>query len=339
MNKSFSDRAAIGSVRVTDDGFLVAQSKSARTGVQLYLAEEIGDSAYALGFKDGDVVRVMRHESEVFSKDAMSSLIHAPVTIDHPPVFIDSSNWDEYAVGEVGSDVLRDGESLVVSLVIKDADAVKSATTTHKELSWGYSAKIREYKDRSIADLEMYGFKYNHISAVPRGRAGSDHRIGDGDLKWALPANVTKEEKTMTVELKTVILGDKAVRVEAKDAETVAGILKDHKSVIDAKDAKIGELEVKLSDAMSKILSDEEIDKMISSKIESENKRKAVIDKVGDKAKDWTDAQIDGAFLALDFDIKTDDTARDAISDKKQELNADQKIQDAIKRRFNKDVK
>lgn len=327
---NFSDRAAIGTTKKTQEGYLIATARVARTGIQEYIASE-------LGFVGDHIVKVYRPESEVFNKEARKSLSRVPVTVDHPSEIVTADNWKDLAVGEVGDEIMRDGDWLVVSPMIKDASAIVSADSTHKEISMGYSAELRDASPDTGADYEMYNLRFNHLALVNKGRAGSEARIGDS-INWGA-SPVTKEEKTMTVELKTVILGDKAVQVEAKDAETVAGILKDHKSVIDAKDAKIGELEVKLSDAMSKILSDEEIDKMISSKIESENKRKAVIDKVGDKAKDWTDAQIDGAFLALDFDIKTDDTARNAISDKKQELNADQKIQDAIKRRFNKDVK
>ena len=327
---NFSDRSVIGTTKKTQEGYLIATARVARTGIQEYIASE-------LGFVGDHIVKVYRSESEVFHKEALKSLSRVPVTVDHPREIVTADNWKDLAVGEVGDEIMRDGEWLVVSPMIKDASALASAASTHKEISMGYSAELRDASPDTGADYEMYNLRFNHLALVNKGRAGSEARIGDS-INWGA-SPVTKEEKTMTVELKTVILGDKAVQVEAKDAETVAGILKDHKSVIDAKDAKIGELEVKLSDAMSKILSDEEIDKMISSKIESDNKRKAVIDKVGDKAKDWTDAQIDGAFLALDFDIKTDDTARNAISDKKQELNADQKIQDAIKRRFNKDVK
>ena len=330
MRMNFSDRSVIGTTKRTQEGYLVATARVARTGIQEYIASE-------LGFVGDHIVKVYRPESEVFHKEALKSLSRVPVTVDHPREIVTADNWKDLAVGEVGDEIMRDGDWLVVSPMIKDASALASAASTHKEISMGYSAELRDASPDTGADYEMYNLRFNHLALVNKGRAGSEARIGDS-INWGA-SPVTKEEKTMTVELKTVILGDKAVQVEAKDAETVAGILKDHKSVIDAKDAKIGELEVKLSDAMSKILSDEEIDKMISSKIESDNKRKAVIDKVGDKAKDWTDAQIDGAFLALDFDIKTDDTARNAISDKKQELNADQKIQDAIKRRFNKDVK
>lgn len=340
MKVLFSDVSSIGSVRVTDDGFLVAKSRSARTGVQGYLAEEIGDAAYSLGFKDGDVVRVMRSESEVFSKDAMASITHAPVTIDHPPVFIDSSNWSEYSVGEVGSDVMRDGESLVVSLVVKDSEAVNKVKTSHKELSWGYSAEIREYKDRSVADLEMYGFKYNHISAVRKGRAGADYRIGDSGVKWALPENVTVKDNEMTVELKTVILGDKAVKVEASDADTVAAILKDHKAAIDDKDVAIGELKAKLAAAEAKIVSDEAMTVLVDAAVELRAKRDAVKAKFGDEAvKDASDAEIAGMFKVLDKAVTADDSVRKAISDAKPIVDAEVKIKAAQDKFLNREVK
>lgn len=329
----FSDMAIVGSVRISDDGYLIAKSKSARTGVQLYRAKELGDVARSAGFSDDDIVRVMRHESEVFSKDAMSSLIHAPVTIDHPPVFVDSDNWSKYAVGEVGSDVMRDGESLVVSLIIKDRDAIKSVSTTHKELSWGYSAEIREYKDKDLADFEMYGFKYNHISAVPKGRAGSDHRIGDSSLNWAMPELLTVEDEQMTVELKTVILGDKAVQVEAKDADTVAAILKDHKTAIDAKDAEIVKLTKERDDAQAKVLTDAQIADMVAAKIKSDADRARVLGILKDEAKvkAMSDEAIAGALAVLGDADRVDDSAREALKDHKPVGDAayEKRIQDA----------
>ena len=58
----FQDRATVGATKDTQDGYLVATSKIARTGIQLYRADEVG----LIG---SHAVRVYRAESEVFSKD------------------------------------------------------------------------------------------------------------------------------------------------------------------------------------------------------------------------------------------------------------------------------
>ena len=102
-------------------------------------------------------------------------------------------------------------------------------------------------------------------------------------------------------ELKTVILGDKEVSVEAKDAATVAAILKDHKAVLDAKDVAIGELKAKLADAEAKVLTDEALAELVDAKVEAKSKYEAVKAKFGDESiKDASDAEIAGMYRVID---------------------------------------
>lgn len=333
----FTDAAKIGGTKKTQEGYLVATSRVARTGVQIYRADEIGDIATAAGFAGGDAVRVYRAPDQVFHADTLASITRVPVTIDHPPEMVDADNWSEYAVGDVGDAYARDGEWIVVNPMIKDAAARKAAETTHAEISMGYTANIVKARDGVDADFEMVDIRMNHLALVPRGRAGSQARIGDAKTWGASP--VTVEDKQMT-ELKTVILGDKAVQVEAKDADTVAAILKDHKSALDAKDAKIGELEVKLADANAKVLTDAQIAGLVKAKVKADTERAAVIAKIGDKAKDWSDSQIEGAYLALDAaPAAVDDTARKALADMKPIQDAEDKIKAAQRKFLNPEAK
>src|SRR5690606_14425297 len=106
------------------------------------------------------------------------------------------------------------------------ADALIAASETHKEISMGYTAELRDAPSDSGADYEMHNLRFNHLALVPKGRAGSQARLAD---EWGASPVIVKDQN-MTVELKTVVLGDKAVQVEAKDADTVAAILKDHKT-------------------------------------------------------------------------------------------------------------
>ena len=149
----FSDAAAIGRTKKTKEGYLLATSRVARTGVQEYLAKELGDAAE--GFEPDAVVRVYRHEDQVFHKDTIASLSRVPVTLNHPSEMVDSDNWKDLAVGEVGDDVLRDGEWIVVNPMIKDAAALEAARTTHKEISMGYTANIVPARDGVDADIEI----------------------------------------------------------------------------------------------------------------------------------------------------------------------------------------
>lgn len=322
MSIRFTDRAQVGSVKKTQEGYLVASSRVARTGVQDYLASELGMAYSAFppdrhimradGVRDA-VVYVNRPEEEVFSKDALASLSRVPVTLNHPEQSVTADNWKDLAVGEVGDNVMRDGEWIVVNPMVKDAKALIAAETTHKEISLGYTADLVDAAPESNADYDMRNFRFNHLALVPKGRAGSQARIGDAE--WGA-APVTVKDKNMTVELKTVVLGDKAVQVEAKDADTVAAILKDHATIVADKDAKIGELTAQLAETKAKVLDADAIAALVDAKVAYNQKLDAVKAKFGDEAvADASEAMIEGMYRVLDKAV--DDSARKALQDKK----------------------
>ena len=309
---NFIDKATIGSTKKTSEGYLIATSKVARTGVQDYLASELGDVAITSGFDPNARVKVYRHADEVFHADSLQSLTRIPVTIGHPKELVTSDNWASLSVGDLGDAFKQDGDWIVVNPMLKDAKGVTAAETTHRELSAGYTAEIIPARDGLDADFEMVNIRFNHLALVPKGRAGSQARIGDNSSpnNWGIsPINL--EDENM-VDLKTVIFGDKSVSVEAKDAETVAAILKDHKTALDAKDAEIGVLDAKVKAAEAKILSDADIEAMLAKKAKAKADKAAVVAKVGDKALTWTDAQIDIA-LAMIGDTSVADALKDGV--------------------------
>lgn len=305
----FLDRAIVGGLKKTQEGYLVATAKVARTGIQDYHTSE-------LGLPGDKIVKILRPASEVFHVDSLASMTRVPVTIDHPAESVTSNNWKDLAVGEVGDSYARDGEWVVVNPMIKDSRALLLAETTHREISMGYTAELRDADPSTGADLEMHNIRFNHLAIVPKGRAGSQARFGDA-AKWGV-SPVTVEDTEMTVDLKTVVLGDASVEVKASDAATVAAILKDHTNIVEAKDAKIGELTAKLADAEAKVLTDAQIADMVAAKVEADKKLEAVRAKFGDEAvKDASPAMIDGMFRVLDKAVAVDDTARAVFGDKK----------------------
>lgn len=337
----FLDRADIGKTKITKEGYMLATARIARTGVQVYRAHQLGDVAIAAGFDADDMVRVYRSPDEVFHTDSLMSLTRVPVTLDHPDEQVDSDNWKDLAIGDVGDRVARDGDWLVVNPMLKDSAGITAANTTHKEISMGYEAEIIVARDGVDADFEMVNIRHNHLAAVPKGRAGSQARFGDA-AEWGVsPITVTDQKETkMTVELKTVVLGDAQVEVLAKDAATVAAILKDHKTAIDAKDTEIGTLTAKLATAEAKILSDADIDALVSARVELNTKRDAVKAKFGDEAiKDASDAMIEGMYRVIGKAEKTSRVA-DALKDGAVVVDdADARIAAAQKKFLNPEVK
>lgn len=323
----FTDSAHIGQVRDTADGYLVAMSRVARTGVQDYLASE-------LGIMGSHKVRVMRHPDDVFAKDAMTSLSHAPVTVDHPSEMVDAENWRDLAVGEVGEGVLRDGEWLSVPLILKDAKGISAARTTHKEISMGYTANLVDAPEGADWDMEMKDIRFNHLAIVPRGRAGSEARIGDGAVNWGAAPQPQKE--AIQMDMKTIVVGDKAVQIAASDADVIT-------AMIAAKDTQIGELKAECAAANAKILTDAQIEARVADRVAvidkaktlvadydasgksvADIKREVVLSVYGADAAgvDVSDAEVNGIFRVM-APAKVDDSARDAIKKTEKKTASD----------------
>lgn len=334
MDVKFADRVAVGELKETREGYLVATARVARTGVQLYYASELGDVARDAGFKPGDVVRVYRHPDEVFAKDSLASITRLPVTVDHPAEEVTAANWQKLAVGEVGDAYATEPEWIVVNPMIKDAKAAEAARTTHREISMGYSAAIVPARDGLDADFEQRGIRYNHLALVPKGRAGEKARIGD---VWGVtpvqdfqPGNspTTVKEGRMSDQLKTVVLGDKAVQVAVSDvaaieqykadmAKQLADAMAAKKKSDEEKDEEIGKLKAEVKKAKDAAVID--VDALVAArselvgqvkamdasidpkgKTDAELRKAAVVAKLGDAmVKDASDAEITGMFKAL----------------------------------------
>lgn len=174
------DRAEIkGSARITKDGYFVADALVARAdNIQVYSASEIG-----LTDRDPQSpVRVFRPADEVFHRDAMASLAHRPVTLDHPAGEVSAENWKALAVGDVGDEIVRDGEFIRVPLKIMDAKAIDSVKSDRREFSLGYSLHLDmtpgEHAGQAY-DAVAREFRYNHLAAVRAARGGAELRIID----------------------------------------------------------------------------------------------------------------------------------------------------------------
>lgn len=344
----FTDSVRVGETKQTKEGYLVATAQVARTGVQEYLARELGDVATQAGFKPNDVVRVYRHPDQVFNADTLRSVTRVPVTLGHPPEQVDTTNWAKYAVGEVGDAYNTTNDWIVVNPMVKDAAAVQAARTTHREISMGYTANIVQARDGLDADFEMTDMRMNHLALVTRGRAGPEARIGDS---WGAapitdfqPGDTPKTAKggLMTDQLKTVVLGDVAVQVAVTDvaaiekfkAETMqrmADAAKAHNDAIAAKDEEIGKLRVDLKAAQDAAVID--VDALVAArselvaavkaldakinvagKTDAALRREAVAAKLGDAAiANASDAEVTGMFKALAATAKPVNPVADAL--------------------------
>lgn len=175
----FFDSAPVAGTRRTADGYLVAEVRTARTGLQTYSGAEAGQPSKP-------TVTLFRPESEVFSHDSKASYAHKPITVGHPPAGVSAENWRQHAVGHVGDTVSRDGEFIRVPMVLMDAGAVAGIANGTREVSAGYTCDV-DWTPGKTADGRAYDgvqrrLRINHVAVVPRGRAGPECRFGDSAL-------------------------------------------------------------------------------------------------------------------------------------------------------------
>lgn len=162
----------------TDEGFLKVPGRVARTGIQEYLARELG--------LDGDpnrIVRVYRPEDEVFNDSSLSTYDGATVTNDHPKDLVTAKNYKAVTVGEVRGAGRRDGDFVVCDLIIKDQKTIDDINAGKCELSAGYTAEY-VHGPGVTADGQEYEYTQrniiiNHQAVVTKARAGGIARVFD----------------------------------------------------------------------------------------------------------------------------------------------------------------
>jgi hypothetical protein len=177
---TINDRAShkITHREYTDEGFLRVPGRVARTGIQEYLARELG-----LPGDPNRVVRVYRPPSEVFKSESLSSFDGAVITIDHPAGLVNSTNYKKVAVGVVRGIGVQDGDFVKCDLIFQDADAINAINAGKCELSSGYTAVYDDTPGITPGgepyDYTQTDIKINHVAAVYNARAGSQARVFD----------------------------------------------------------------------------------------------------------------------------------------------------------------
>lgn len=340
----FSDALTLDAPRRTSSGFMAVRAKAARVGVYDYLGSEI-DPENKHGLRDKGMVKVLRDEATVFDKSAAQSFIGKPITDDHPTEAVTADNWRDHARGTVMG-AIRDGDYLAFDLLLTDASAIAKVDAGKRELSNGYSASL-EFGDFAAPDgtkcvARQTSIQGNHVALVDRGRAGPECRISDAfarcDANPAAPAALFKD----TIMKKIVLDG---LQVDLADADAVAAAISKLQDSIArlttdkagaetqvatlttdkaSLEAKVVTLEKQLADA--KLTPAQLRDAARSFQIVADKAkalgvavtdamdepaimRAAVTAKLGDTAKDWTDAQFAASFAALTADMKVSDAA------------------------------
>ncbi len=325
-----SDTVPLSGIRKTRDGYLVADAKVARTGIQNYFGAE-------LGRPDLGLLRVYRPAEEVFARDTMASVAFRPVTDDHPSKMVDAANWKDLARGSTGGEVVRDGESVRVPLVVMDAAAIAKVEGGKRELSLGYECDVvfeAGVTDTGEAyDAVQRNIRVNHLAICSSARAGPEFRIGDRKAEPNPKESPTMTERTIIVDGIGYAVSDQAAQLVTR-LQTLLGdagkALTDaqaaHVAAIAAKDAELGAAAAKLADAEARVVTDAALDALaverggiiakakalgladaaIAGKSNAELKSAAVAAKLGDAAVAGKPAEyIGGMFDTLTANVQT----------------------------------
>lgn len=307
-----TDSVTLSGTRKTEDGFLVAEARVARTGIQVYQGKDFGRD-------DLGEIRVYRPEEEVFAKDALHGFAHRPVTVGHPAEMVDADNWKEHAVGQTGDEVARDGEFVRVPMVIMDAAAIKSVEAGTRELSMGYALDL-EFKDGIAPNGEPYdaiqrNLRMNHLAIVANARGGSELKIGDGNRKETTMADPIKTRTVLVDGLSVECTDQSAQAIEKLQGDLTATktALTDaetkHKTELAAKDAELGKKDGEIDDLKSKVLDGKALDARVA-------ERATLVDAAGKIAKEVaTDGLSDADIRKAVVVAKLGDAAIEGKSD------------------------
>lgn len=161
---------------ITDEGFMRVPGRVARTGVQEYLASE-------LGMPGNGIIRVYRSPEEVFNADSLAGFNGADITLHHPKGLVTADNYKLTSVGVVRGAGVQDDDFVQCDLIVKDAAAITAVNSGKCELSVGYTA-IYDHAPGATPEGEAYDYvqrdiKINHVAIVDRARAGASARIFD----------------------------------------------------------------------------------------------------------------------------------------------------------------
>lgn len=326
---NLTDSVTVSSVRRTADGYLVADAKVARVGIQEYLGSEVGKP-------EMPIVRVYRPAESVFHQDAMKSYAYRPMTNDHPGESVSADNWKDHAIGQTGGEVMRDGDFVRVPLVLMDGKAIRDYEAGKCELSMGYGAEVI-FQDGVTPDGQQYDaylgpMKMNHLALVDRARGGEQLRIGDNKTQ------TPKGGHDMADQLRTVIVDGLSVQTTDQGAQAIEKLTKQlsdaatntqkladsHAVALAAKDDQLTKLQAALDDAKAKVLSDAQIDARVkeradliataktiadadySGKSDAEIRKAVVVAKFGDAAI----AGKPEAYVQARFDLLVEDAAK-----------------------------
>ena len=244
------DESKADKFQITPEGYLVCPARPTRTGIFDY-------------YKDGKLFRELRPAEEVFKQGSLDSLRLLPVTHDHQGRMITVDNIKDHQVGMTGEKVSRDGDFVSCTIKLTDKATIDNVQSRRRagipvELSCGYDADMEpisgEHPTEGHYDAVQKNIKYNHVSIVDQGRAGSGARLILDNKQNGGP----KMAKFKKKEIKIDGFHMDEINVEISDdslstVERLGDKLDEAASVIQSQSAKLAESQKKLDEAKAEV--------------------------------------------------------------------------------------
>lgn len=164
------DFSPIEKYETTPEGYLRVWASIARTGIQLYTDA------------DGSVRKEFRPESEVASPESLASFAGKAITMEHPPVLLDSENTKNHSVGFTGTEVVYDDGFVRAVMTITDQEVIDRVMRGDvREVSAGYRVSYDPTPGVTENGEHYDGIQKeisgNHVAIVRRGRAGPQVKL------------------------------------------------------------------------------------------------------------------------------------------------------------------
>jgi len=197
----------------------------------------------------------------VASPESLASFAGKAITLEHPPVLLDSANTKDYQIGFSGTEVVYDNGFVRAVMTITDEEAIKRIMRGDaKEVSAGYRVNYEATPGVTDSGENYDGIQKeisgNHIAVVRRGRAGPQVKLHLDRLDAADPSLFTlTEEPSMTAKVNfdgaEFEVTESVALAVTKEREDAKKSYEDMKKMYDGMMSKASEMKEEM-DAMQK---------------------------------------------------------------------------------------
>lgn len=352
--ETFTINDGVSKREYTKEGYLVIRDTPlGRVGILKY---KPGDFAKRIPkhIAEKDVIKVLRSPDELFDNNSVVSHEAKPITIKHPPKWVDSNTYQITSHGHSGDKIRVDGDFIRGDLYVTSKDAIEYVEKIGDQISPGYDTFI-EWTPGTYNGEEYDGIQrdilVNHFAIVKRARGGDkmkleDEHMGEENVKTSkirlndeLTVEIEKEQADKVTRFFESIqdsmdtLKEKSKTLKA-EKESVLKELEILKAERDATQAQIESLKERVSDSAIEAAVKERqavvsAAKLLNPNVKTEGKSirdikisalENLMDGLDDETDDYINASFETSLKFKDVKAKKVEKLKDSLSEYKSEV-------------------